>query len=119
MRGGMKLSRRNFLESASLAAIAAAATATPKTAEAANKPANNLGDWPSVRALFNLDRGFTHLALFIISSHPRPVRDAIDEYRKKLDADPMRMIEHSMFDFAHPENNLAGRAAAAIARYLH
>lgn len=60
-------------------------------------------DWRAVRDLFPLSRDVTHLAAFLFVSHPKPVADAIELYRTKIDADPT-WIEAAAFDDAegHP-----------------
>jgi selenocysteine lyase/cysteine desulfurase len=52
-------------------------------------PAAPAGDWNGVRWLFNLKPGWIHLAGFFLASHPKPVREAIERYRKALDEDPI------------------------------
>ena len=52
-------------------------------------PAAPAGDWNGVRGLFNLKPGWIHLAGFFLASHPKPVREAIERYRKALDEDPI------------------------------
>jgi isopenicillin-N epimerase len=106
----MKLTRRSLFVAASATAMAGS---LPEAIGAATAK-----DWRSVRRLFNLSPELTHLGLFLISSHPKPVRDAIEQYRKQLDLDPMTTIERGMFDFDHQENSLPTKAANAIARYL-
>jgi selenocysteine lyase/cysteine desulfurase len=44
-------------------------------------------DWSAVRDLFPLRRDWIHLANFLFVSHPRPVAQAIETFRKKLDSD--------------------------------
>lgn len=73
-------------------------------------------DWKDVRALFNLDPAWTHAALFYFASHPRPVRDAIDDYRRRLDADPYTTVEQAMF--TSDANNIPLRACNAIAKFI-
>jgi selenocysteine lyase/cysteine desulfurase len=46
-------------------------------------------DWRAVRALFPLAPDWTHLASFLFVSHPKPVAEAIEHFRRKLDADPV------------------------------
>jgi len=89
------LSRRHFLFTGSLAA-GALATVRPILA----KPAapEDLQDWGAVRAQFDLDPAYTHLGLFFLASHPRPVRAAIESYRRKLDANPFLTVEHALFE---------------------
>jgi isopenicillin-N epimerase len=45
--------------------------------------------WDDVRASFDLDRSLVHLGGLFISSHPRPVREAIERHRRGLDRDPV------------------------------
>ena len=44
-------------------------------------------DWEAVRALFPLAPDWTHLSAFLFVSHPKPVAESIDYFRKKLDSD--------------------------------
>jgi len=53
-------------------------------------------DWPAVRELFPLAPDWTHLSSFLFVSHPKPVADAIDHFRRKLDSDAM-WIEQAAF----------------------
>jgi len=46
-------------------------------------------DWAAVRALFPLSAEWTHLASFLLVSHPKPVAEAIEHFRRKIDADPV------------------------------
>lgn len=107
------LNRRNFLVTGSLAA-GALATVKPFLAKPAAAP--DLHDWRVVREQFDLDPNFAHLGLFYLASHPRPVRAAIESYRRKLDANPFLTVERSMFEA--PENNMPLRVTAAIAKYI-
>ena len=43
-------------------------------------------DWPAVRAQFALTDEFIHMSAMLISSHPKPVRKAIQEHRRGMDA---------------------------------
>ncbi len=60
-------------------------------------------DWLAVRELFPLAPDWTHLSSFLFVSHPKPVAEAIDRFRKKLDSDSM-WIEIAAFTDAegHP-----------------
>jgi hypothetical protein len=42
-----------------------------------------------VRAEFPLSRDYVHMALMLLTSHPRQVRDAIDRHRRGLDDNPV------------------------------
>src|SRR5256886_17205384 len=107
------LNRRHFLVTGS---FAAGALATVKPFLAKPAAAADLHDWRVVREQFDLDPNFTHLGLFYLASHPRPVRTAIEPYRRKLDAHPFLTVERGMFEAA--ENNLPLRVPTAIAQYI-
>ncbi|HUC41590.1 MAG TPA: aminotransferase class V-fold PLP-dependent enzyme [Gemmatimonadales bacterium] len=68
-------------------------------------------DWIAVRQLFPLAPDWTHLSSFLFVSHPKPVAEAIDHFRKKLDSDAM-WIEIAAFTDAE------GRPFAAVKRAL-
>ena len=68
-------------------------------------------DWLAIRDLFPLAPDWTHLSSFLFVSHPKPVADAIDHFRRKLDSDPM-WIEIAAFTDAE------GRPFAAVKRAL-
>jgi selenocysteine lyase/cysteine desulfurase len=62
----------------------------------------DLSDWDKVRAQFALDPALAHFASFFIASHPAPVRDAIEAWRRAMDRNPFHVIEQGMFeDEAH------------------
>lgn len=111
------LSRRRFL--AVPAALGAAALlpgdfAVALAEETPRMP--DLSDWSKVRGQFQLDPDWMHFASFFIASHPAPVRDAIDGWRRAMDRNPFQVIEQGMFeDEAH---NIPLQVRAAIARYL-
>src|SRR2546428_7056468 len=71
----------------------------------------DLVDWLAIRDLFPLAPDWTHLSSFLFVSHPKPVAEAIDHFRKKLDSDAM-WIEIAAFSDAE------GRPFAAIKRAL-
>ena len=68
-------------------------------------------DWLAVRDLFPLAPDWTHLSSFLFVSHPKPVADAIDHFRKKLDSDAT-WIEIAAFSDAE------GRPFTAVKRAL-
>ena len=92
------LSRRRFLATA---ASATAATLAPHDLLAAlqqrTAPLTDLSDWNTVRAQFAVDKSYLHFSSFFIASHPKPVRDAIEDYRKTLDANPYLTVDRRMF----------------------
>ncbi len=68
-------------------------------------------DWQAVRALFPLAPDWVHLASFLLVSHPKPVAEAIDRFRRKLDADPV-WLELAAF------SDSEGRPFEAVKRAL-
>ena len=98
------LDRRRLLARAGTLAVA------PGTLAAAGHGAAPLG-WAAVRRQFALARGETNLTTFLLASHPKPVREAIDRYRRALDADAARYLD------AH-EQALDDATRRAAARYL-
>lgn len=44
--------------------------------------------WKCIRASFNLSSDYVHFEAFSLSSHPEPVRKAIETYRQHLDENP-------------------------------
>ena len=81
--------RRTFLKQAGVLAaalplgssLACATAATPHPALPGNK-------WAQLRQLFDQDPQAIHFANFLITSHPRPVREAIERHRAALDLNP-------------------------------
>lgn len=49
---------------------------------------SDLQSWGAVRELFPLDRDWLHFAGFLLASHPKPVREAIERHRAGLDRNP-------------------------------
>ncbi len=96
----MTLNRRHFLVSTGMSLVAGGLASARAVAPAEPKPqgGGDLQDWSTVRDQFNLSRDYVHLSTFYIASHPRPVREAIDQYRRAIDENPFRVIEQGMFD---------------------
>src|SRR2546428_13796528 len=97
--------RRQFLKST--AAAVAATAYTPNALSAGFDPSS----WASVRDQFLLDDGVTNLTTFLLASHPKPVRDAIDRHRAGLDRDAKRYLDDQ-------EETAEKRARAGPAAYL-
>jgi len=110
----MGVDRRGFLARAGLT-VAAAQLASRGVPAAAAAPTPEAVDWDWVRQQFDLAPDWIHLASFYLVSHPRPVREAIEAYRRKIDENPL-FVEEAMFDPAH--ENLPLRVKTALARYL-
>jgi hypothetical protein len=69
------------------------------------------GDRRAVKAQFGLSRDVRHFDAFVLSSHPRAVRDAVERHRRGLDADPAGYLRRH-------EQELEARVAEAAAGYL-
>jgi selenocysteine lyase/cysteine desulfurase len=103
----LTLDRRNFLSR--VTAGAALGTAIGRAAHAAAPaPAS---DWAAVRAEFLLSREHIHLALMLLASHPRPVREAIERHRRRFDENPADYFEEKFF---HAD----GETRVAAAQYM-
>lgn len=88
------MDRRGFLaRAAALGAAPLLARSSPT--EAAPAPAD-LSDWAEVRKLFPLDPSWVHMSMFFLTSHPRPVQEALDAHRRGLDANPFGYVEENM-----------------------
>jgi isopenicillin-N epimerase len=92
------------------------AAAAPEEAPPALDRMPTSPSWQRVRKEFDLAPGWIHLGSFYLVSHPRMVREAVERYRKALDANPLSIEE--LFDPAHADDNLATRSKVALASYL-
>lgn len=105
----MTMDRRHFLAGAGLAAAGAGALAAD-----ALRPepvaADPQREWRAVREQFDLDPDYVHLGLFFITSHPRPVREAIERHRRGMDRNPLL--------YAGGHMHLEAEAQKAAAEYL-
>lgn len=80
-------------------------------------PLPDLTDWDGVRAQFTLDPNWLHFASFYLVSHPAPVRDAVDAWRRAIDRNPYLTVEHN----AYTEDEakwVPGQVMRAAATYL-
>jgi selenocysteine lyase/cysteine desulfurase len=99
--------RREVLQRAT--AIVASATFAPDALAASRE--FDPSSWSSIRAQFELDDGETNFATFLLSSHPKPVRAAIERHRAALDRDAKRYLDEQ-------EGSAEDRVRAAAAAYL-
>lgn len=108
----MSVARRNFLFGASVAMAAGAAAAqeaVPSTlSAAAPAPAP---DWGAVRGQFQTAPDQINMSAMLIATHPKPVRAAIDQFRRELDWRPVTYLEDN-------NRRLQGHSRAAAGRYL-
>jgi isopenicillin-N epimerase len=113
----MPLTRRDFLISGSLSLAGGAFSPLLVRAEKTKPTAPpDFKDWESVRREFKLAPDYVHLALFFLASHPRMVREAIEQYREKIDANPLITVESALFE---PGNhNIPSQVCRAVADYI-
>jgi selenocysteine lyase/cysteine desulfurase len=116
----MTIARRNFLTAAALGvpAVRSSRAALPTTpfgatpsAKGDAPPAQGPMSWSAVRDEFLLSREHIHLALMLLASHPRPVREAIERHRRAFDENPAGHFEERFFQ-------ADGEVRAAAARYM-
>src|SRR5438128_1862191 len=88
------LDRRSFLGRAGLVLGTGvlAAGCRPRLELVRGETAADLQDWRAVRGEFNLSRDYIHLTGFLLASHPRPVREAIETHRRRLDENPANYL---------------------------
>ena len=115
----MAMNRRDFLATVGWS-VAAGAVLGDQSGPDQAAPASSadLADWAAVRAQFDLSPQWLHFSQFFLVSHPRPVRDAIERYRRLLDANPFATVEHGMGFAATTEDTLPMRVQRAVAEYI-
>jgi selenocysteine lyase/cysteine desulfurase len=99
------LTRKELLAGAAAAGVVAGCGSSKKPA------ALDPRDWASVKAQFPLTRDVRHFDAFVLATHARPVREAIERHRRGLDADPAGYLRRH-------EAELEARVAQAAADYL-
>src|SRR5262245_37625386 len=108
----MIVQRRELLKTLAAASILPAMGRLPSAPRMARTVAKGRSvDWTAGRQLFPLAPDWTHLSSFLFVSHPKPVADAIDYFRRKLDSDPT-WIEQAAFTDAE------GRPYQAVKRSI-
>ncbi|TXK59630.1 aminotransferase class V-fold PLP-dependent enzyme [Alkalisalibacterium limincola] len=112
----MSLTRRELLRASPVVAFGALSPGALLAAVVEQStPMPDLSDWGQVRAQFPLDWSYSHFASFFLVSHPKPVSDALDAYRRALDHNPYLSLERAMF--SGPEDNLLLAVATEVADY--
>lgn len=104
--------RRTFLglTAAFASACARGGAPNPSSARTTSATVPSSDQWESIRRQFPLSADYVHLASFLLASHPKVVADAIEKFRRQLDANPALTLE---LEFANRENVARVRAAAA------
>ena len=113
----MAMTRREFFKApAALATLSALPTGLLAAVAAETPAPPDLSDWAAVRAQFALDPSFLHFASFFIASHPTPVRDALEGFRRAIDRNPFMVVEQAMFE--DEQHNLPLAVCREAATYL-
>lgn len=116
----MALNRRDFVATATGVLFAGAASRAAASQEAPVHGAVNYADWAGVKAQFDLAPHWLHFSQFYIVSHPRPVRAAIERYRRMLDANPFTTVHQGTAINRQPSwgESFPMRVRRAAAEYL-
>ncbi|MGX9378456.1 pyoverdine-tailoring periplasmic protein PvdN [Pseudomonas sp. JQ36] len=114
--------RREFLKQAGILAAALPLGASlPNVAGAANAAPVTGNKWAQLQQLFDQDPAYLHFSNFLITSHPKPVRDAIERHRAALDKNPGLAMDWDLGVIEQREENVrvwAGRYLQADAKQI-
>lgn len=112
--GDARLGRREFLGLGAAAVGTALVGAGCSSASDSDdeRAVVDLESWAGVRDLFELEPDLLHFTSFLLAAHPRPVRDAIEEFRAKLDANPVEYLHAN-------QERLEQRVRGAAGKHLH
>lgn len=112
----MSMTRRELLRATPVLAVAGLYPGALLAAlNDESTPMPDLSDWGQVRAQFPLDWSYSHFASFFLVSHPKPVSDALETYRRALDHNPYLAIYQSMY--SDGEDNLLLAVANEVSDY--
>ncbi len=105
--------RRDFLVRTGhvIGAVAVASALRNTEVFASSQTSSVRLSWDDVRSNFNVAPDLIHMSAFFLASHPKPVRDSIEEHRRALDANP---IEY----FFGNEEKAEAAVLGASAHYL-
>ncbi|MFP3941360.1 MAG: aminotransferase class V-fold PLP-dependent enzyme [Thermoanaerobaculia bacterium] len=98
-------------------AALAAAGDDPATGSGSLVGPDGAVDWAAVRGEFRLAPDWIHLGSFFLVSHPRPVREAIAEYRRRLDENPL-WLEEALFSSLGGGESQLDRVKQSLAGYM-
>lgn len=105
--------RRTFLKQAGILAAGLPLVASLPAGAASQALSPASGDkWADLRALFNQNPAYLHFSNFLITTHPRPVREAIERHRAALDENPGLLMDWDLGVTEEREENVrlwAGR----------
>jgi selenocysteine lyase/cysteine desulfurase len=93
---------------------------TAKSHDAATeRPPEEFGSWREVRGQFDATDDLIHMAGMLLATHPRPVREAIEEHRRGLDDNPNDyLFEHWARNREQLDEDAEQWAMEGAARYL-
>ncbi|MCP1444497.1 selenocysteine lyase/cysteine desulfurase [Pseudomonas sp. GGS8] len=114
--------RRTFLKQAGILAAGLPLTAGLGNVASATPAATPPGDkWAQLRQLFDQDPDYLHFSNFLITSHPTPVREAIEMHRAALDKNPGLAMDWDLGVIEQREEEVrvwAGRYLQANAKQI-
>ena len=114
--------RREFLKQAGILAAALPLGASlPNVAGAANAAPATGNKWTRLQQLFDQDPAYLHFSNFLITTHPKPVREAIERHRAALDNNPGLAMDWDHGVIEQREENVrvwAGRYLQADAKQI-
>lgn len=88
------IDRRRFLLNTGLTAAGMAASFRSVIGSPTGSERSfDAGSWESVRGQFGIAPEYIHMSSFFLVSHPAPVREAIEKYRRGLDDNPFLYAE--------------------------
>lgn len=88
------IDRRRFLLNTGLTAAGMAASFRSVIGSPTGSERSfDAGSWESVRGQFGIAPEYIHMSSFFLASHPAPVREAIEKYRRGLDDNPFLYAE--------------------------
>lgn len=108
------LGRRDFLGGTGVALafgsiVASCAPGASPAERGLARLLNGEADWGDVRALFPLNPDYIDMSAMLITSHPKPVSEAIDRHRAALDKDPVIYLQMNSRKFQDAARTAAGQ----------
>lgn len=105
--------RRTFIKQAGLLAASLPFTSLASEPDMTSAP-QGPAKWTWLRSLFEQDPRYLHFANFLITSHPRPVRDAIARHRADLDRNPGLLMDWDLEEGWKREDQVRRAAGAYL-----
>ncbi|MDM9381487.1 aminotransferase class V-fold PLP-dependent enzyme [Chlorogloeopsis sp. ULAP01] len=117
----MSLHRRDFLiysglgvASSALLSVASCTNKLMATDTTAMQAGSGSGDdWEKVRAQFNLDPNYIHMAGLLLTSHPVPVQEVIEKHQRELNQNPALYLEQNNSQLTQEVRNAAANYMGA------